>query len=296
MDWTVYWFMLPVCVAIASAAMFSGISGAAMLMPVSLLGFPAVGAPTLTAVEAVGMSLLLETSGFGTGVYRYLSRGLVDTSIALRLLAVAVPAAVAGAVLAGLVPATVIRLGYGVGMVLLAVILARETPAPSALASPEADGDGRRPGRELRTRDGSRYRYVAGGLRVQRVLTGAGGAIAGVISTGVGELTLPGLVRRSHVPIPVAAATSTVVVAGTVAGAALTHLVQLAGEGGLAQIPWNLLVWAAPGAVAGAFIGTHLQGRVPERASRRFFAVLFGVIGLVFVAVFGFGLARPPAA
>jgi hypothetical protein len=44
-----------------------------------------------------------------------------------------------------------------------------------------------------------------------------------MISTGVGEATLPGLVRRSRFPLPVAAATSTVVVAGTVAGAASTQ-------------------------------------------------------------------------
>jgi hypothetical protein len=34
-DRTVYWFTLPVCVIIASVAMFSGISGAALLTPCS---------------------------------------------------------------------------------------------------------------------------------------------------------------------------------------------------------------------------------------------------------------------
>jgi hypothetical protein len=72
-DWTVYWFMLPVCVVVASVAMFSGISGAAMLTPVFLIGFPLLGVPRLTTVEAIGTSLLLETSGFGTGVARYLA-------------------------------------------------------------------------------------------------------------------------------------------------------------------------------------------------------------------------------
>lgn len=52
--WTIYWFMLPVCVLIASAAMFSGISGAAMLLPVFLIGFPILGVPTLTTVAASG--------------------------------------------------------------------------------------------------------------------------------------------------------------------------------------------------------------------------------------------------
>lgn len=96
--WTVYWFMLPVCIGIASAAMFSGISGAAMLMPVFLIAFPLLGVPTLTTVAAVGMSLFLETSGFGTGVYRYLRRGLVDTVTARRLALVTVPAAIVGSI------------------------------------------------------------------------------------------------------------------------------------------------------------------------------------------------------
>jgi hypothetical protein len=55
-DWTVYWFMLPVCVVVASVAMFSGISGAAMLTPVFLIGFPLLGVPRLTTVEAIGTS------------------------------------------------------------------------------------------------------------------------------------------------------------------------------------------------------------------------------------------------
>jgi uncharacterized membrane protein YfcA len=94
-------------------------------------------------------------------------------------------------------------------------------------------------GRRIVTRDGDTFEYEPEGLGGQMLLTGAGGAVAGLISTGVGEATLPGLVRRSGFPVPVAPATSTVVVAATVAGAAVTHLVELAREGGLDAIPWN---------------------------------------------------------
>ena len=76
------------------------------------------------------------------------------------------------------------------------------------------------------------------------------------------------------------------IVAGTVAGAAATHLVQLAIEGSLGAIPWNLIVWAVPGAISGAFIGTRLQGRVSERAARLFFAGLFAAIGVSFLLAF----------
>lgn len=58
----------------------------------------------------------------------------------------------------------------------------------------------------------------------------------------------------------------------------------------MAAVPWNLLAWAVPGAVIGAYLGTALQGRIQERTTRLFFAALFGLIGLTFVAVFGSGV------
>jgi uncharacterized membrane protein YfcA len=84
----------------------------------------------------------------------------------------------------------------------------------------------------------------------------------------------------------VAAATSTAIVAGTVAGAAATHLVELLREGGVGAIPWNLIVWAVPGAIIGALVGTRFQGKVSEKLARRFFAALFAAIGLAFLLAF----------
>lgn len=97
---------------------------------------------------------------------------------------------------------------------------------------------------------------------------------------------MPGLIRRSLFPAAIAAATSTVVVAGTVVGAALTHMVQLAAEGGMQAIPWDLIAWAVPGAIIGAFIGTALQGKISARATRWFFGILFLAIGLTFLIAF----------
>lgn len=295
MDWTVYWFMLPVCVVVASVAMFSGISGAALLIPLFLIGFPLLDVPRLTTVEAIGTSLFLETSGFGMGVARYLRMRLVDTATAGTVITVTLPLGAAGAVAAGHVPVDMLRLGYGVAMVALAWLLSREggdqepaRPSPALFAesdrshAPCPDGQAR----SVRAASGTEYRYCAHGLGWQRALSGAGAFAAGLISTGVGEATLPGLVRRSHFPVPVAAATSTVIVAGTVVGAAATHLVQLTLEDGLGAVPWDLLVWAVPGALVGAVLGTRLQGRVSERASRLFFTALFAVIGTTFLVAF----------
>lgn len=313
MDWTVYWFMLPVCIVVASVAMFSGISGAAMLIPVFLIGFPVFDIPRLTTVEAIGTSLLLETSGFGTGLYRYLRMRLVDSATATRLITLTLPLGTLGALASAHAPVQALRLGYGVAMVGLAGLLVRETRAiqsggaavgvtadltgvPGSAAAP---GAALAPGmhaahspcprgtaRQVIAADGTDYRYCAHGLRGQQVLSGVGAFFAGLISTGVGEATLSGLVRRSRFPVAVAAATSTVVVAGTVVGAALTHMVQLAANGGFSAIPWNLIVWAVPGAVFGAILGTGLQGKVSARLTRWFFGGLFLTIGITFLLAF----------
>lgn len=311
MDWTVYWFMLPVCIAIAGVAMFSGISGAAMLIPVFLIGFPLLGVPRLSTVEAIGTSLLLETSGFGMGLYRYFRLGLVDSATAWRLIALTLPLGVLGALASAQAPVQGLRLGYGVAMVGLAVLLVRETHPTESVATSVSPAIGRGSGRgiapgaafapsvgsahppcpagtarQVTTTDGTEHLYCAHGLRGQQLLSGIGAFFAGLISTGVGEATLPGLVRRSHFPVAVAAATSTVVVAGTVVGAAGTHMVQLATHGGLSAIPWNLIVWAVPGAVLGAILGTGLQGKVSPRLTRWFFGGLFLTIGVTFLLAF----------
>lgn len=104
--------------------------------------------------------------------------------------------------------------------------------------------------------------------------------------SGISGAAMPNLVKRVRMPVPVAAATSTVVVAGTVLGAAITHLVELARVGGFDAIPWDLIVWAAPGSMLGAQLGSRLQGRFNEFATRRFFGILFGVIGVVFLVAF----------
>ena len=320
MDWTVYWFMMPVCVVVASVAMFSGISGAALLTPTFLIGFPLFGVPRLTTLAAIGTSLFLESSGFGTGLYRYLKLKLVDVQTAKSMILLALRLGALGSILAIFVPVTVLKIGYGIAMLGRAYLLLTDKPEPAPAGAPVMKTVGGASGagelrlfgrsdepppvvivaesehvhaacsageqRRIVAASGRVYDFCAHGLKLQRVMSGAGAQVAGMISTGVGEATLRPLVRRSRFPVPVAAATSTVIVAGTVAGAAVVHLLGLIREGGLGAIPWNLIVWAVPGSVIGAYVGTRLQGRVSEKLARRLFACLFAAIGVAFLLAF----------
>jgi uncharacterized membrane protein YfcA len=123
MDWLVYWFMFPTCIVIAAVATFSGISGAALITPMLLIGFPLLGVPTLSTVAAIGSSLFIETSGFGTAVYRYWKRRLADIRTVRTLVTVTVPLGILGAVIAHHAPINLLRIGYGVAMIGVAFLL-----------------------------------------------------------------------------------------------------------------------------------------------------------------------------
>lgn len=125
-------------------------------------------------------------------------------------------------------PVEGLRIIYGVAMMGLAYVLATgrdgetaKEPVPALVADSQRTHPpcGHGAGRVAHAADGKVYKYCAHGLGLQRVLSGVGAFLAGLISTGVGEATLPPLVRRSRLPAPVAAATSTMIVAGTVLGA-----------------------------------------------------------------------------
>lgn len=69
MDFTLYWFMFPVSILVATTAMLSGIGGAALFMPIFLLIFPLLGPeyPLTSTVAAIAVALLTETFGFFSG-------------------------------------------------------------------------------------------------------------------------------------------------------------------------------------------------------------------------------------
>lgn len=66
MDFTLYWFMFPVAIVVATCAMLSGIGGAALFTPIFVLIFPLLGPEYVLAstTAAVGTALITQTFGF----------------------------------------------------------------------------------------------------------------------------------------------------------------------------------------------------------------------------------------
>ncbi len=115
MDWAIYWFMFPVSICVATAAMLSGIGGAA---------------------------LLTQAFGFSSGFVGYYRRGLIDFRAAAPFILVAAPVGVVGALLAHQVNQSWLKAAYAVLMILLFFILMRHrAPVETALAEDSGETD-----------------------------------------------------------------------------------------------------------------------------------------------------------
>lgn len=82
------------------------------------------------------------------------------------------------------------------------------------------------------------------------------------MSVGIGEVVMPRLVKHCKVPVPVAAATSVLIVIVTVMSASFAHISTLISEGGVEAVPWHLVTYTARGVVIGGQLGSRLQGRI----------------------------------
>ena len=123
-------------------------------------------------------------------------------------------------------------------------------------------------------------------------LTATGAFLTGMVSVGIGEVTISKLTRKG-IPIAVAAATSVLVVIVTILFASTTLFFQLVQAGGWTAVPWNLLCYDIPGVLIGGQIGPRLQGLVSQRAMERAIGILFLVLAIAMlgVALKKFGLA-----
>ncbi len=277
-----YWYMLPISILIATAAMASGVGGATFFTPLFVL---VLGLPVPVAVAT---GLMTATFGFASGLYAYSRRRVIDYRLGLLLLAVAVPMALAGTWVSG-------HVDPGIVKVLLALILFSITasflrsPAHREAAYTDADrpeNSGGKPDHTcLTAADGETICYPTPNRMVGRGIACIGGLFLGMSSAGLGELNGYFLMQRSRMPSKVAIPTTVFVVAVTSLSASVGHAVQLM-QGGLGSqtLVLNLLVFTVPGVIIGGQLGPILARNIPHRVMLRALAVLFTIVGVTMLA------------
>ncbi|MDH3612761.1 MAG: sulfite exporter TauE/SafE family protein [Gammaproteobacteria bacterium] len=283
MDFTLYWFMFPVSILVATCAMLSGIGGAAFFTPIFILVFPLLGPEYVleSTLAAIGAALFTQTFGFLSGFIGYYRRKLIDYRLAWRILRIAVPMAVFGAFTASMVHDSVLLAGYALLVGILAFVMWRN-PIPGKKAEVKHKVIKQR---ELTDSRGHIYAYDDPQLAAGNdALTGVGAFLTGMVSVGIGEVTISQLTRKG-IPIAVAAATSVLVVIVTVVFASTALFGQLIHAGGWTAVPWNLLCYDIPGVLIGGQIGPRLQGRVSQHTMRRSISLLFVILAVAMIAV-----------
>lgn len=271
------WWLLPVSVVIAAVANGAGIGGATFFSPLFLL---VLG---LEPTVAIGAALTTEVFGFASGVVAHARAGTIDWKVVGRLVAVSVPAAIAGSLLAGRVPRSALELLLGVGLLAIAVTFIRHH-------DPEVEDEAIARGvgvvspvvhRSLVSSDGI-YEYDLCRVGEGRIGAGVGGLLVGLISTGLGEANSYTLVRRCRIPGRVAVAVSVTTVAVTALAASMTHLVAFLGDP--AADPRRVLAIVAftvPGVLLGGQLGPTVVRNLPERTLVRALGWVFAAVAVV---------------
>lgn len=281
---TEFWYMFPLGIAVTTVGIASGVGGATFYSPLFILG---LGLPPQLAI---GSGLVVEACGFGSGVYAYVRRQLIDYRIGRAMLVVTVPAALAGSITAYYVQADILKAVLGMGLFAVAASFLR-TPDPTAVTrldelaqeSPDAAETC------LTTAWGEEICYTVCNKTEGRLISGVGGFFMGVASSGLGELNGYFLLQRCRVPSTVSVATTVFVVAITALAASIGHIVQIA-QGGLPELATmgNLLLFTVPGVIIGAQLGPIFAERVPDRVMEIGLVVLFTITA--FLLLFQAGL------
>ena len=295
-DWTLYWFMFPVALCVATTAMLSGIGGAAMFAPIFMVIFPILGSeyPFESIAAAIGVALFTEVFGFSSGFVGYYRKKLIDFKGAIPFILVGVPFGIVGAILLNTLSdyEEILRGSYALLMLVLSYIIFRyhqPTPSDQAATAPESFGAAsvvdseNSVERQMRTivgQDKTVYRFPTPRQGNGALATGMGGFLTGLLGVGIGEVVIPQLVKGNQVPIPVAAATSVFVVIVVVATASFTQISALIAQGGLNAVPWNVVIYTIPAVIIGGQIGPRLQGKVSQRSMEKGIGYLFLVIGI----------------
>lgn len=256
-----------------------GLGGGVLIVPLLTLGF---GLPLR---ESVGASLVcvIVTSSAAASVY--LQRDVANLRLGMTLEMFTAIAAMAGGLVAFLVPDRVLALMFAALLAYVAVTMARARDArdgPDNRDTGDAPGDGPREAAEEAERrragtepagDGGLIASLSGpGYRVRNLGLGVlGSLVAGVVSAlfgvGGGIVKVPVMNLIMGVPIRVATATSNLMIGVTASAGALIYLFR----GGIDPYV------AAPTAL-GVFAGASLASRLSHRVD-------LGILRLLFVAV-----------
>ena len=251
-------------ILLAAAAGFvgalSGLGGGAFLVPALVI---IVGLPMPAAVGASLLAVVATSAGASVAFVR---DGWTNLRVAIVLECATVTGALAGALLAGVAPASILEVLFALVMLQSAFFSFRHSETPPLAASDALCGrlglGGEFPGA-----DGASVRYGVANLPGGAALMVVAGLLSGLLGIGSGALKVIAMDQVMHLPLKVSSATSNFMIGVTAGAGALVFLAR-------GDIVPMVAAPVALGVTAGAVGGSKLLPYANVRWLRTGFAAL----------------------
>jgi len=205
--------------------------------------------------------------------------------LGISLLLVTIPLSLLGTLLAGYIPAIILKTVLGLGLITIALTFLR-TPNQIEIKGLDEDikeeyGD-EKAQTSLTTREGEEIRYTVCNKNEGRIYAGIGALFIGMISTGLGELNGYFFLQRCRVPSRIAVATSVFIVAITALVASGGHFYKFVQSGGeTLNIVLSLVVFTVPGVIIGGQLGSLVSNRISQHYLEKGLALLFIIVAVL---------------
>jgi len=290
---------LLICITVCTLAM----EAAVIFVPAFIFLFPRIvgGFPTVSPNEAIGLAITVEFFGYTSSVLGYWFRRQVDLRLALRLLAITVPAAIIARIAAFFLPEDGLLIIFAIVLLALAGIIYRsyrgevrhtcllcgdsiaamrmgdDNPADPALTDPGSPA----------SKD-QKYPDIGRSVNfgpVDKSILGSAGLFAGITGVAIGEISNTFLSIRKKIPVKTATGTAALVLHITILSALAANLIVLFGDIDFIDveeivIPWKIAFILAPVVILGGQIGSMLNSRLSDRLLLKLMMIAYTVVGL----------------
>ncbi|OJJ14905.1 hypothetical protein BKI52_40840 [marine bacterium AO1-C] len=263
LDYTTYWYLLPLGILIATLYNSTGISGANFWIPVFILLMK------VSLLVAFWLSLVAMLFGSIGGLIGHSRQGTIVYSLVKKYILVTIPFAVVGACSIEYVNETWLLLIFGIfALVYGSIVLLKSTLLQTSHDTPPKKQE--------------KIKYPQGAL---------GGFLVGMVSVGLGPLILPCNINHQKVNHHAQAIGTTVIIVFISSLSAvlcrLTPSFLTALQGSTTTI-MSMFIYVIPGVLIGGQIGPIVAKKLNLKAMRIYVSMLLLIVGgLMFVRFFG---------
>ncbi len=247
-----YLLFIQISIIAGASAAFIRYSTAILIVPILILIW------NIEPVAAVCAGLITDFFYLLFISYPKIKQKTIDYSLSIKMLLLAMPAAVFGAWIACKIPGNYITVLLITGLVIIACtyFYLLESETIEELDQTIVNKYGATLYQTQITKaDGYYHRYSANNLAKSSLLFMLGGLSTGMLALFLGKYSKNLLLRLSEVPSEVSAATATFIqLAVTLIASLICIFMFYAGESTMNPDIWIIVLFAAPGAILGAYL------------------------------------------